>query len=33
VNELRFADAAHGYAVGQGGVVLRTDDGGQTWAP
>ncbi len=33
VNALRFADAAHGYAVGEQGLVLRTDDGGQTWTP
>lgn len=28
---LRFADARHGVAVGHGGVVLRSDDGGQQW--
>jgi len=32
INELWFADAAHGFAVGQNGIVLRTDDGGATWA-
>jgi photosystem II stability/assembly factor-like uncharacterized protein len=26
-----FADAARGYAVGERGVILRTDDGGKTW--
>ena len=28
---LRFANATHGYAVGHGGTVLATADGGQTW--
>lgn len=27
-----FADARHGVAVGHGGMVLATSDGGQTWA-
>ncbi|HVF51336.1 MAG TPA: YCF48-related protein, partial [Pyrinomonadaceae bacterium] len=27
----RFATAARGYAVGEGGLILRTDDGGETW--
>src|SRR3712207_8747955 len=26
-----FADAARGYAVGERGLILRTDDGGKTW--
>ncbi|MEQ8263499.1 YCF48-related protein [Pseudohaliea sp.] len=26
-----FADAEHGWAVGHGGVVLGTDDGGESW--
>jgi photosystem II stability/assembly factor-like uncharacterized protein len=26
-----FADAARGYAVGERGMILRTDDGGKTW--
>ncbi|GAB3626464.1 glycosyl hydrolase [Pandoraea terrae] len=26
-----FADAQHGWAVGHWGVILRTDDGGDTW--
>jgi len=26
-----FADAQRGYLVGSHGVVLRTDDGGETW--
>jgi len=26
-----FADAVHGYAVGEQGIILRTDDGGLTW--
>lgn len=28
---VRFVDATHGVAVGHGGVVLTTADGGQTW--
>lgn len=28
---LRFADAKNGFAVGHGGTVLATTDGGQTW--
>lgn len=28
-----FADAQHGYAVGDNRLVLRTDDGGATWVP
>lgn len=30
---VRFADASQGWAVGHGGVVLSTRDGGETWAP
>jgi hypothetical protein len=26
-----FADATRGYAVGEKGIILRTDDGGRTW--
>jgi prepilin-type N-terminal cleavage/methylation domain-containing protein len=26
-----FADALHGWAVGDGGTIVRTDDGGFTW--
>lgn len=29
---VRFADARHGFAVGHGGVVLATEDGGRSWA-
>lgn len=29
---VRFADRRRGWATGHGGVVLRTDDGGETWA-
>jgi len=29
---VRFADARHGVAVGHGGAVLTTADGGDTWA-
>jgi photosystem II stability/assembly factor-like uncharacterized protein len=32
INELWFADATHGFAVGNDGLVLRSDDGGATWA-
>jgi len=28
---VRFADKEHGYALGHGGTVLSTADGGQTW--
>ena len=28
---LAFADAAHGWAVGGGGTVLATQDGGESW--
>jgi photosystem II stability/assembly factor-like uncharacterized protein len=28
---LSFADAQRGYAVGERGVILRTDDGGANW--
>jgi photosystem II stability/assembly factor-like uncharacterized protein len=28
---VRFADTLHGYAVGHGGTVLSTADGGETW--
>ena len=28
---LAFADQSRGYAVGEKGVILRTDDGGATW--
>lgn len=28
---VRFADARHGFAVGHGGIVLSTVDGGVTW--
>jgi len=32
IRALWFADARRGFAVGNGGLVLRTDDGGGTWA-
>lgn len=32
LNDVSFPDASHGYAVGSGGVILATADGGQTWA-
>jgi photosystem II stability/assembly factor-like uncharacterized protein len=28
---VRFADAQHGWAVGHGGVILATQDGGEQW--
>jgi len=31
IHAIWFADAAHGFAVGDGGLVLRSDDGGATW--
>lgn len=31
IRALWFADAAHGFAVGNGGLLLRSDDGGATW--
>lgn len=30
---ITFADATHGWAVGDGPTVVRTSDGGATWAP
>jgi photosystem II stability/assembly factor-like uncharacterized protein len=32
LDDLWFADAQHGFAVGAGGAFLRSDDGGSTWA-
>jgi photosystem II stability/assembly factor-like uncharacterized protein len=32
VNQLWFADAEHGFAVGAGGLFMTTADGGRTWA-
>ncbi|NBA98148.1 YCF48-related protein [Pseudomonas sp. R5(2019)] len=32
LNGLQFIDEQTGWAVGHGGVVLRTDDGGEHWA-
>lgn len=32
VHDITFADARRGWVVGPGGTVMRTDDGGQTWA-
>jgi photosystem II stability/assembly factor-like uncharacterized protein len=31
LNEINFADAQHGIAVGQARKILRTSDGGNTW--
>jgi photosystem II stability/assembly factor-like uncharacterized protein len=33
VSQLWFLDATYGFAVGTGGLFLRTDDGGRTWTP
>ena len=32
LNDVAFVDAAHGWAVGMGGVILATNDGGVTWS-
>jgi photosystem II stability/assembly factor-like uncharacterized protein len=32
LNDLSFTDGQHGFALGVGGTLLRTDDGGNTWA-
>src|SRR5262249_6914420 len=31
LNAIQFFDEVHGWAVGDGGTVLGTDDGGKTW--
>ena len=31
LNDVTFPETGHGYAVGAGGTVLRTNDGGSTW--
>jgi photosystem II stability/assembly factor-like uncharacterized protein len=31
INRITFADAKHGWAVGEFGVILQTDDGGKKW--
>jgi photosystem II stability/assembly factor-like uncharacterized protein len=28
---VRFADEEHGWIVGRGGVILRSEDSGRTW--
>lgn len=33
LTQLRFADARHGVAIGHGGTVLATADGGLSWQP
>lgn len=33
LTQVRFADARHGVAIGHGGLVLSTSDGGEHWAP
>lgn len=33
LNGVWFLDEARGYAVGNGGTVLETEDGGQSWSP
>jgi photosystem II stability/assembly factor-like uncharacterized protein len=32
LNDVTFVDAAHGWAVGMGGLILATSDGGATWS-
>jgi photosystem II stability/assembly factor-like uncharacterized protein len=32
LTSIRFADASHGWAVGNGGAILRTEDGGAHWS-
>lgn len=32
-NGLHFINANRGWAVGEWGLIVRTDDGGQTWSP
>jgi len=32
INDLSFIDDNNGWAVGQGGVIMKTTDGGNTWA-
>jgi len=31
LHAVAFADKGRGYAVGEQGIILRTDDGGKTW--
>jgi hypothetical protein len=33
LNAIAFSDERHGWAVGEQGTILRTDDGGQHWCP
>jgi photosystem II stability/assembly factor-like uncharacterized protein len=33
LNSVCFADAERGWAVGNGGVIVATNDGGRTWRP
>ena len=32
LNDIAFPDATHGWAVGDGGTIIHTADGGKTWA-
>ncbi|MCD9014418.1 YCF48-related protein [Parachryseolinea silvisoli] len=32
INDIRFSDVAHGFAVGSGGHIAVTKDGGETWS-
>jgi photosystem II stability/assembly factor-like uncharacterized protein len=32
MNVIRFSDPSNGYAVGDGGIIIATTDGGDTWA-
>lgn len=31
ITDMKFSDQQHGYAVGSGGNILTTEDGGKTW--
>jgi photosystem II stability/assembly factor-like uncharacterized protein len=33
ISSLHFADARHGFAVGDSGLVLKSSDGGEKWTP
>jgi len=33
LNAVDFSDANHGWAVGSGGAVVATTDGGEKWRP
>ncbi len=31
LNDVTFIDSQHGWAVGNGGIILATDNAGQSW--